>query len=107
MLDRIPNLKFFSNAYWNQMGTNVFGRVEGAFRQFLADAARLPDGGTDFRRQLYAELMLILDSEEYENWLKLNRSNSEVIRAVGGRFLVPEDVRPLMAILDETFSPDT
>ena len=106
MLDRIPKLKFFSGAYWNQMGTDIYGNIEGAFRQFLADAARLPDGGTEFRRQLYAELMLTLDSEEYESWLKLNCSNVGAIRAIGGRFLFPEDLRPLLAILDETFTPD-
>lgn len=106
MLERVPNLKFFSNAYWNQLGDEVYGNIAAAFRQFLADAARLPDKGNSIRRELYGELMLILDSDAYNRWLEHNRTNIETIKAVGGRFIFPEEVRPLMAILDESFAPD-
>ena len=106
MLERVPHLKFFSNAYWNQMGDEVYGNIEAAFRQFLADADRLPDGGRSMRRELYGELMLILDSDDYDRWVKLNRTNVETIRTIGGRFMMPGEVRPLLAILDENFDPD-
>ena len=107
MLERIPNLKFFSNAYWNQMGDEVYGNIEGAFRQFVADAGRLPDGGTGLRRELYGELMLIHGDDAYDRWVKMNRTNVETIRAVGGRFILPEQVQSLMAVLDQSFDPDT
>jgi hypothetical protein len=106
MLEQVPNLKFFSNAYWSQMGDEVYGNIAAAFRQFLADAAHLPDEGNSIRRELYGELMLILDSDAYNRWLKHSRTNIETIRAVGGRFIFPDQVRPLMAILDERFAPD-
>ena len=106
MLDRIPYLHQFSQLYWHQMGDEIYGTIDRAFRHYLADASRLPDAGKSLRRGLYSELMLILDSTAYEDWVKLSRSNVEAVRAVGGRFIFPEDVRPLMAILDETFTPD-
>lgn len=106
MLERVPNLKFFSNAYWNQMGADIYGNIGTAFRQFLDDAARLPDGGAATRRKLYGELLLILDSDDYDRWVKLNRTNVETIKAVGGRFIMPKDVKPLIAILDENFDLD-
>ena len=107
MLERIPLLTFFSNGYWNQLGAEVYGSIETAFRQYLADAARLPDGGKSFRRELYGELMLIHASDAYDSWVKTSRCNSETIRAVGGRFIMPEKVQSLMAVLDESFDhPD-
>jgi hypothetical protein len=106
MLDRIPLLQQFSRLYWNQMGPDVHGTIERAFRQFLDDAARTPDGGESLRRALYAELMIILDSSDYDRWVKVNRTNVETIEVVGGRFILPEQVRPLMTILDESFEAD-
>jgi hypothetical protein len=88
------------------MADEVYGNIETAFRQFLTDAARLPNEGNSIRRELYGELMLILDSDAYNRWLKHNRTNIGTIKAVGGRFILPEQVRPLMAILDESFAPD-
>ena len=106
MLEQLPNLKFFSRAYWNQMGAEAYGNIEAAFRHLLADAACLPDKGASIRRELYGELMVILDSDAYGSWVKLNRTNVATIKAIGGRFIMPEQVKPLMAILDESFDPD-
>lgn len=106
MLDRIPWLHQFSRLYWHQMGDEVYGTIDRAFRQYLADASRLPDAGTSFRRGLYGELMLLLHSSDYEQWLNSNRTDIETINAVGGRFIFPDEVRPLMAILDEQFDAD-
>ena len=106
MLDRIPLLQQFSRLYWHQMGSEVYGTIELAFRQFLDDAARTPDGGKSLRRGLYGELMLILDCDDYDRWLDLNRNNVEIIKAVGGRFIMPDQVRPLLTILDESFEAD-
>lgn len=106
MLDRIPHLRQFSRLYWNQMGDEVYGNIEGAFRQFLNDAASFPDEGKSVRRALYRELMLILANDDYDRWIKLNRTNVETIRTIGGRFIIPDQVQPLMAILDESFVPD-
>jgi hypothetical protein len=107
MLERIPHLKFFSNCYWNQLGDEVYGSIERAFRHYLDDASRLPDQGKIMRRDLYGELMLILESERYRDWLRTALTDSDTIRAVGGRFIMPEQVRPLLAILDEKFDADT
>jgi hypothetical protein len=106
MLERMPHLTFFSRGYWNQLGDEVYGSIGVAFRQFLADGARLPDRGRSVRRELYGELMHILDNGDYDRWVTLNRTNVESIKAVGGRFILPEHVKPLMAILDETFDSD-
>jgi hypothetical protein len=107
MLNHIPNLKFFSNAYWNQMGNDVYGNIDAAFRQFVADAARLPDGGRDVRRALLGEIMLITDNDAYGRWVNGNRTNPETIKTVGGRFIMPDQVKLLMAILDEKTGADT
>ena len=107
MLERIPNLKFFSNAYWNQMGSEVYGDIGAAFRQFLVDAASQPDGGKGTRRQLYGELMLILNNNAYDHWVQANRTNADAIKAVDGRFIMPDQVQLLMDILDEKIAPDT
>ena len=89
------------------MGNEIFGSIEGAFRQFLADGAGLPDGGKSLRRELLGELMLLQGGDAYVRWLKTNRNNVETIRAVGGRFIMPEQVPSLMAVLDESFDhPD-
>jgi hypothetical protein len=106
MLDRIPCLQQFSRLYWNQTGDEVYGTIDRAFRQYLADASRLPDAGANLRRGLFGELMLILDSADYDEWLTHNRTNIEAINAVGGRFIFSDEVRPLMAILDEQFDAD-
>jgi hypothetical protein len=106
MLDRIPLLQQFSRLYWHQMGSEVYGTIDLAFRQFLGDAARTPDGGKSLRRGLYGELMLILDSDDYDRWVELNFTNVQTIKAVGGRFIMPDQVRLLLNILDENFEPD-
>ena len=106
MLERIPNLTFFSNAYWNQMGDEVYGTIEGAFRQFLDDSSRLPDDGKSLRRELFGELMLIHRDDAYDRWVTTNRTDVETIRSVGGRLIMPEQVQSLMAILDQSFEPD-
>ena len=107
MLNRIPCLHQFSRLYWHQMGDVVHGTIDRAFRQYLSDASKLPDAGSGLRRDLYGELMLILDSADYEEWLAVNRTNIEIIKSVGGRFIFPDEVRPLMAILDEQFDADS
>ena len=106
MLDRIPHLQQFSRLYWDQMGDEVYGTIQNAFRQLLADAARLPDAGRSLRRTLYGELMLILDNPEYAEWVQLGLCDVETGNAVGGRFISPEQVGSLIAILDEGFAPD-
>ena len=88
------------------MGDEVYGTIDRAFRQYLADASRTEDAGTSLRRSLYGELMLILDSAAYENWLHVSRTNIETINAIGGRFIFPDDVRLLTAILDERSDAD-
>jgi hypothetical protein len=106
MLERIPHLQFFSNCYWNQLGGEVYGSIDDAFRQYVSDAARLPDQGRSTRRELYGELMLILESDRYRDWLSSAQTNSETIRAVGGRFIMPQEIRSLLAILDKQDEPD-
>jgi hypothetical protein len=106
MLERIPHLVLFLQTYWNQMGPEVHGTIEGAFRQFVADLSRSRDGGASVRRELFGELMLILDSEAYQQWLDASRTDIPTLNALGGCFILPNKVRPLLAILDERLDPD-
>jgi hypothetical protein len=106
MLEQIPRLRYFSNAYWNQTGDLIYGNLEFAFRQFIADLLRMPDKGVDIRRELYGELMLLLDNVAYDRWVNVHRTDPDTIEAVGGRFIFPDEIRPLIAILDEDFTAD-
>jgi hypothetical protein len=107
MLDRLPTLQQFSRLYWHQMGDEVYGTIERAFREFLGDAARLPDQGRSIRRALYGELMLIRDNPAYGDWVQFGLYDRETGRSVGGRFIMPEQVAPLMGILDEKAQHDS
>jgi len=101
MLERIPHLSQFMRLYWGQMGPECYGEIGTAFRQFLSDASRLPDGGASIRRGLVGELMLICDNPKYAEWVQLGLYDGEIGRAVGGRFIGPEEGKPLLQILDE------
>lgn len=101
MLDRLPILQQFSRLYWNQMGNEVYGTIGSAFREFLDDAARLPDQGISIRRALYGELMLIHDNGAYGEWVEFGLCDRDTVKAMGGRFIRAEEVAPLMAILDQ------
>jgi len=104
MLERLPRLRYFSYGYWNQTSDLIYGNIDGAFRQFVADLVRMPDRGVDVRLEVYGELMLILDNAAYVRWLNLCRTDPDTIDAVGGRFIFPDEIRPLIAILDEGFA---
>jgi hypothetical protein len=45
--------------------------------------------------------MLIRDNPAYAEWVELGLHDSDTGSAVGGRFIGPEEIAPLMAILDE------
>ena len=107
MLEQIPRLRYFSNAHWNQSGDLIYGNLEAAFRQFVTDLIRMPDKGVEIRRELYGELMLVLDNDAYDRWVNVYRTDPDTIEAVGGRFIFPDEIRPLIAILDEDFTVDT
>lgn len=107
MLDRLPTLQRFSRLYWNQTGDEVYGTIACALREFLNDAARLPDQGRSIRRALYGELMLIHENPAYGEWVQCGLSDPDTGKAVGGRFIGPEEVAPLMAILDEQLQHDS
>ncbi len=101
MLDRLPTLQQFSRLYWNQMGDEVYGTIGNAFRQFLDDAARLPDQGRSIRTALCGELLLIHHNPAYGDWVESGLYDRDTGTAVGGRFIGPEQVAGLMAILGE------
>ena len=106
MLEQLPRLKYFSNAYWSQSGDLIYGNLGAAFRQFVTDLIRMPDKGVEIRRELYGELMLVLDNDAYDRWVNVYRTDPDTIEAVGGRFIFPDEIRPLIAILDEDFTAD-
>ena len=83
------------------MGVAVYGTIGSAFREFLNDAARLPDQGKGIRRALYGELMLIHDNRAYHEWVQFGLYDRDTGKAVGGRFILEGEVASLMAILDE------
>lgn len=99
MIREIPNLAFFSRMYWNQMGKEVFISIDRAFEKLLDDAAKLPDRGVSFRRNLLKELMLINGSDRYSQWLREARQDSKAIDSIGGRFILPKHVPVLVDIL--------
>ena len=107
MLDRLPTLQQFSRLYWNQMGQEAYGTIGSAFREFLNDAAHLPDQGVSVRRALYGELILIHDNRAYGEWVQFGLYDRDTGKAVGGRFILKEEVAPLMAILDEKLQHDS
>jgi hypothetical protein len=83
------------------MGVAVYGTIGCAFREFLNDAACLPDQGKGTRRALYGELMLIHDNRAYGEWVRSGLYERDTGKALGGRFILEDEVAPLMAILDE------
>ncbi len=89
------------------MGDEVYGNIGSAFREFLNDAARLPDHGKSIRRALYGELMLIHDNRANGEWVQFGLYDRDTGKAVGGRFIRVEEVAPLMAILDENPQHDS
>jgi hypothetical protein len=101
MLDRLPTFQQFSRLYWNQLGDEVYGTIGCAFREFLNDAARLPDQGKSIRRTLHGELMLIHQNPAYGQLVQFGLYNRNIGKAVGGRFISPEEVASLIAILNE------
>jgi hypothetical protein len=105
MLDRLPHLHTFSRSYWHQMGDVVYGTIDNAFRQFLDDASRLPDGGMGYRRALLQELMLA-SGAEYARWVTQHRTHIPTIKALGGAFIMPSQVPSLLSVLNENSAPD-
>jgi hypothetical protein len=89
------------------MGPECYGTIENAFRGFLADAAKLPDNGESIRRAVYGELLLICDSPQYIAWVESGFRDPEIIRLVGGRFVQPYEIGPLLRILDSDLKFDS
>jgi len=105
MLDRLPHLHSFSRLYWHQMGDEIYGSIDNALRQFLDDAARLPDGGAGYRRALLQELMLT-SGAEYERWVADHYTDVGTIQSLGGCFIMPSEVPLLLSVLEEASVPD-
>ena len=45
--------------------------------------------------------MLICDNPSYAEWVQFGLYDQETGRAVGGRFIGPDEIKPLLEILDE------
>jgi hypothetical protein len=106
MIDKLPHIKRFTRSYWNEPADLTYGTIENALLQYLEDAKGLPDGGRVFRDELRQELLLILNNAEYEQWVKNSFNNIDVIRSVGGRFVMPRYVESLLAILEGKIGRD-
>ena len=94
-LDEIPTLVKFTRLYWNQMGREVYGSVQNALREMLND------GGEQIQGSLRKDLMRIGSSDDYRKWFERAREDIPTIRAVGGRFILPEEVPDLLIVLEE------
>lgn len=99
-LQDIPNIHFFTRLYWNQMGPDAWGSLARALRQMLADASKLPDGGSTLRHDLRLELMRAEGSSQYEEWLGRAMYDPDIVRKVGGRFVLPEEIPTMLTVLD-------
>jgi hypothetical protein len=105
MIKRYPALFYFNRLYWHQNGPELYGSADEAFRQYLLDASKLPDGGASLKREIYKELMIIGATDEYKNWALANQLNEDVIRQVRGNILLPETIERLRKILESTWRP--
>lgn len=81
-------------AYWNQMGSEVYGSIENALRQML------DDGGVETQRSLRKELMRISEGDDYRNWYAAARTDVSTIRQIGGAFILPEKIPDLLTVLE-------
>jgi hypothetical protein len=94
MLTKIPTIIFFTQEYWNQLGPDMYGDINEALAQLIKD------GGPSVKMSMRKELIYICESNDYKQWFKEARMNPEIIRLVGGRFIVPKEVPQLLVALE-------
>lgn len=105
MIDNYPALLHFNRLYWHQTAPDLYGSVDEAFRVYLTDASKLPDGGNSIKRELYNEFVQIALSKDYEEWALSSKHNETAIRRVGGNIILSKTIERLRRILESEWRP--